>query len=194
MDRVKARVPEWHAAMARGFAAAPKCGAMTRAKTPCQCPRLRGTDRCHLHLHGKARDVADAARLASAQHRARSGNTIRRAEAEATIAAIARRQLHRAWKLDPTLPGSTLVLPYTDEGRARRWLLDTHGIDLDLEPHPFHANTDYPITPRAVDRLRWAAALHLAGRMDMARAARRVFVAVRDDLRYWANYHGMGSS
>jgi hypothetical protein len=43
-----------------------------------------------------------------------------------------------------------------------------------------------PITARAIDRLRWAATLHLSGRMDAERAARRVFVAMRDDLRFWA--------
>jgi len=28
---------------------APRCGATTRAGTPCQCPAIRGRKRCHLH-------------------------------------------------------------------------------------------------------------------------------------------------
>jgi hypothetical protein len=28
---------------------APRCGAKTRAGTPCQCPALRGRKRCRLH-------------------------------------------------------------------------------------------------------------------------------------------------
>jgi hypothetical protein len=28
---------------------APRCGARTRAGTPCQCPALRGRKRCRLH-------------------------------------------------------------------------------------------------------------------------------------------------
>jgi hypothetical protein len=28
---------------------APRCEAMTRAKTPCQCPAIRGRGRCRLH-------------------------------------------------------------------------------------------------------------------------------------------------
>lgn len=29
--------------------AAPRCGAKTRAGTPCQCPAIRGRSRCRLH-------------------------------------------------------------------------------------------------------------------------------------------------
>ena len=191
LETIRARAPTWLGAMRKGYAAAPKCGAMTRARTPCELARLPGADRCHHHLRGTARDEVDVARLRRAQKLlSRTTNAHHLARAEATIAAIARRQLHRAWKLDPTLPGSTLALPDNDEARVRAWLGDNHRIDLDQEPHPVHANADQLITARCIDRLRWAATLHLAGRMDAARAARRVFVAVRDDLKFWAKRNG----
>jgi glucans biosynthesis protein len=28
---------------------APRCGAMTRARTPCECPAIRGRARCRMH-------------------------------------------------------------------------------------------------------------------------------------------------
>lgn len=186
MDKLRARVPEWHAALRRGFAAAPRCGAKTRARTLCQRLPIPGTPHCYLHLHGKARDVADLKRKAIAEKKAGSTNVKLREEGLATLRTVQRRQTHRAWKIDPTVPGSTLTLPDHDEARVRRWLRDAHHVDLDQEPQPMHANTDHPITARCMDRLRWAATLRLSGRMDAERAARRVFVAVRDDLQFWA--------
>lgn len=189
LDRIRARVPEWHAAMRAGRDRAPKCGAKTRAGTPCARLPIPGTPHCYLHLHGKARDVADLKRKAIAEKRARSTNALLREEGLATLRTVQRRQLHRAWKLDPTIPGSTLTLTEADEARVRQWLRDTHHIDLDQEPHPVHA-TGQPITARATDRLRWAGTLHLAGRMDAEGAARRVFVAMRDDRAFWAKREG----
>lgn len=187
LEAIRARAPIWLDAMRKGYAAAPKCGAMTRAKTPCELARLPSADRCHHHLRGAARDEVDAARLLRAQKLlSRTTNARHIANANSTIAAVTRRQLHRAWKIDPTLPGSTLTLPDHDEARVSKWLMDTHQIDLDQEPQPMHANTGQPITARCIDRLRWVATLYLSGRMDAERAARRVFVAVRDDLKFWA--------
>lgn len=145
---------------------------------------MRGADRCSFHLHGKDRDAVDAARLLRAQKTlSRTTNALLRRKAMSTIASVTRRQTHRAWKVDPTIPGSTLTLPEHDEARVSRWLREVHR--LDLEHHLLHDN-GRPITARCIDRLRWAATLHLSGRMDAERAARRVFVAVRDDLRFWA--------
>ena len=191
LETIRAHAPKWLAAMSAGRANAPRCGAQTRAKTPCACPVMRGADRCHLHLHGKARDELDVKRAAAARKLlSRTTNTRHRASAKSALANVTRRQLHRAWKKDPTLPGSTLTLPDRDEARVSRWLRDTHRIDLDQEHHPVHANTNHPITARCIDRLRWAATLHLSGRMDAERAARRVFVAMRDDLKFWAKRNG----
>jgi hypothetical protein len=187
MARIKAGVPLWMEALARGRAAAPKCGAKTQAGTPCQRLPMPGTPHCYLHLHGPARDAADARRAVAAEKLARSTNTILREQALATLRNIARRQLHRAWKKDPTLPGSTLALDDHDEARVRRWLSDTHQVDL--ENRPLHAN-GHPITARAIDRLRWAGTLALTKRITPEAAARRVFLALRDDVRYWAKFHG----
>lgn len=187
MDRIKAGVPLWMEALARGKAAAPKCCAKTRAGTPCQRTRMRGGEHCYLHLHGSARDAIDLKRAVIAEKRARSTNTRNREMGWAALRNIARRQLHRAWKKDPTIAGTTLTLDDRDEARVRRWLSDTHRVDL--EHHPLHAN-GYPITARAIDRLRWAGTLALTKRITTQAAERRVFLALRDDLRYWAKFHG----
>jgi hypothetical protein len=110
-----------------------------------------------------------------------------RTDAEATLRAIARRQLHRAWKIDPSLPGSTLSLSAHDEARVIEWLRDTHNVDL--EHHPLHDN-GHPFSARCIDRLRWGAALSLTGRLDAEGGRRRVVVALRDDLKWWAKHHG----
>jgi hypothetical protein len=41
---------------------APRCGALTRRKTPCQCPAMRGRRRCRLH-GGKSTGPRTAAGL-----------------------------------------------------------------------------------------------------------------------------------
>lgn len=185
MDRIKARVPAWLEAMRAGKAAAPKCGAELRSGGKCRAVRMRGGDRCHLHLHGQQRDAIDAQRAIRAAKALRSTNSRNRANGERALAVIARRQLHRRWKVYPLEAGSTLELTNDDEARVRSWLRNTHSIDL--EHHPLHAN-GHPITARAIDRLRWAATLFLSGRMDAERAARRVFVAMRDDLKFWGKH------
>ena len=43
--------------------AAPRCGALTRRKTPCQCPAMRGRRRCRLH-GGKSTGPTTATGLA----------------------------------------------------------------------------------------------------------------------------------
>jgi hypothetical protein len=189
MDRIKAGASAWLETMRRGAAAAPKCGAKTRAGTPCQRLPIPGTPHCYLHLRGAARDAADQMRKTTAEKMVRSTNTIMREKGLATLRGIARRQLHKAWKLDPTLPGSTLTLPDRDEARVRAWLRDHHHINLDQKPCALHSNGQ-PITARAIDRLRWAGTLYLSSRMDAERATRRVFVAMRDDLRFWLKRNG----
>jgi hypothetical protein len=119
---------------------------------------------------------------------ARSSNAKRSAEGRTTLAVIARRQLHRAWKLDPTLPGTTLVLPDHDEKRVRRWLQDEHGIDL---AETMHA-TGHHLSARCVDRLRWAAALRLSQRVTETSARNRVAAALRDDLRWLQKHAALG--
>ena len=44
MKRIKARVSEWQASLAAGFAAAPRRKAKTKAGEPCHGVRMRGSD------------------------------------------------------------------------------------------------------------------------------------------------------
>jgi hypothetical protein len=186
MERIKARAHEWLAAMSAGRDAAPRCDAKTSAGKPCQSPRMRGADRCRLHVGGSQRDIIDAQRAKLAERMVRSTNAKLRAQGEAALRSIAKRRLHRAWQADPTLPGSTLTLPDHDEARVRRWLLEEHGIDLDKTTH----EGGFPLSYRAIDRLRWAAALCLTKRSPPPNAAKRVVAALRDDLKWWRKHHG----
>jgi hypothetical protein len=112
---------------------------------------------------------------------AHSENVIRRAEAEASLAAIARRRQHRAWLLDPRLPGSTVPhLNARDSLRVERWLADRNLCDA----RPMQA-TGRPPTPRCWDRMSWAAILVIGGRIDEQGARRRLESAIKDELAFW---------
>jgi hypothetical protein len=184
LDRIRARVPEWLAAMRAGRAAAPRCTAIKRDGHPCQRERMRGATKCEAHLQGAARDAVDLARLRRAQAALTSTNTKKRAEAERAIRVTKRRQTHRLWKLDPTYPGSTLELPANDERRVRGWLLHHHGIDLVF----FRHGTGHHLSARAVDRLRYAGLMSLTNRMTADGGWRRVVVALRDDAAWWRKH------
>lgn len=186
MKRIRERAPGWLTMMAEAYAAAPRCGAKCKKGGTCQHVRMRGSDRCHTHLQGPQRDILDAQRAERAEKMARSTNVKLRAQGEATLRAIAKRKLHRAWQADPTIPGSTLTLPERDEAAVRRWLLEEHCIDLDNTKH----EEGFPLSYRAIDRLRWAAALCLTKRSPPENAARRVEQALRVDLAWWRKHHG----
>jgi hypothetical protein len=187
IENIKATVPKWLAALAAGSAAAPKCEGVTRAGVRCGRVRMRGMSRCHNHLQGPQRDIADAERAAEAAKNARSTNPYRRERALRTLAAIERRRLHRVWKLDPTIPGTTLALPEHDERRVEGWLKAEHGIVLDDTKH----ETGDPLSARCVDRLRWAAALRLTGRVSEVSSRNRVAAALRDDLAWFEKMAAM---
>lgn len=187
MERLKARVPAWLAALAAGNAAAPRCGADTASGGTCGRLRMKGSSHCYLHLRGHQRDIVDRERAVRAAKSARSTNPRRRADGERALAAIQRRRLHRVWKLDPTLPGTTLALPDADERRVLSWLKDVHGIVLDETLH----ETGHRLSARCVDRLRWAAVLRLTLRVTEVSARNRVVAALRDDLRWFRKMSAM---
>ncbi len=184
LARIRARVPEWHAAMRAGHAAAPRCTATNRNGQPCQRERMRGAHKCAAHLKGAARDAIDLARLKRARAALSSSNTRKRSEAERAIQVIERRRLHRLWKLDPTLSGTTLELPAHDEQRVLDWLLTTHGVDL----HNYRHDTGHHLSARAVDRLRWGAVMTLGRRITAEDGRRRVVAALRDDRAWWLKH------
>jgi hypothetical protein len=112
---------------------------------------------------------------------AQSENAIRRAEAEAALAAIARRRQHRAWKLDPRLPGSTVPhLSVRDAARVERWLAERN-----LRGGRRLQATGRPPTPRCWDRMMWTAILGIGGRIDEGGARRRLELAVKDEVAFW---------
>jgi hypothetical protein len=148
---------------------------------------MRGADKCRHHLKGTQRDIVDRQRAITAGKLARSSNAVQRCRAQRALAAIARRGLHRAWKLDPTLPGSTLVLSDGDEARVLAWLEVEHGIVLGTTEH----EGGWPVSYRCIDRLRWAAALKLTERITTESALLRVKAAMRDDVAWWRRFHGV---
>jgi hypothetical protein len=135
---------------------------------------------CSRHCRGRARDKIDAARVERLLREAQSQNVIRRTEAEAALAALARRRLHRAWLLDPRLPGSTVPhLSARDSLRVERWLAERNL----CEARPLQA-TGRPPTPRFWDRMTWAAILAIGGRIDEQGARRRLELAVKDEVAF----------
>jgi hypothetical protein len=137
---------------------------------------------CSRHCRGGARDKIDAARVGRLLREAQSENVIRRSEAEAALAAIARRQTHRAWRIEPRLPGSTVPhLSDRDAARVERWLAERNM----CEDRPLPA-TGHPPTPRCWDRMTWAAILAIGGRIDEQGARRRLELAVKDEVAFRA--------
>src|SRR4051794_8984697 len=131
-----AHVRRWMAALNEGARKAPRCGAMTKLGVPCQKLRLIGGDRCRHHVHGKQRDELDARRELRLQRIAAGGASScqgRRGEADARKAlfVIRRRRLLRAWRKDPTIPGSTIELTPVDEARVGKLLDEEFNIAFD---------------------------------------------------------------
>ena len=172
-----AHLDRWRAALMAGQRAAAKCEATTRTGAQCRFHVIPGTRRCTHHLVGAERDAYDRNRIPKLQRMIdrNVGGRITIARARKSLANIARRQLHRLWKIAPDAPGSTLGLPPRDEQRVRNWLRN-HGIDLD-------APAQY-LTPRCIDRVRWAAFMKLRGGMPNEAARRRLVLALRDDTRW----------
>jgi hypothetical protein len=181
-------IDRWRRAMADGYAKAPRCEHIRRNGVRCKRPSMRDArwlglrSLCSSHCKGCARDKIDAAREEQRRREAQSENFIRRSEAEASLAAIARRKLHRAWLLDPRLPGCTVPhLSARDSARVERWLADRNLRD----DRPLQS-TGYPSTPRCLDRLTWTAILAIGGRTDEAGARRRLELALKDEGAFFA--------
>src|SRR5687768_12269136 len=97
----------------------PRCTALTRERRPCRHFALPGTTRCNHHLTGSARDRYDAARIPRLTAILDRKTGVEAERASRALAAIRRRQLHRAWKSDPAIPGSTTPqLSASDAGRV----------------------------------------------------------------------------
>jgi hypothetical protein len=79
-----------------------------------------------------------------------------------------------------------LALPEADERRVRQWLKDVHAVDLGVTEH----GAGHPLSARCVDRLRWAGAMFLSGRITTESAQRRVMAALRDDAKWWLKHYG----
>jgi hypothetical protein len=189
LQAIRQRVPEWLAALRKGYAKAPRCGAPRRDGKTCTRLRMKGGAHCYLHLHGDARTTADLERGMKARRLLNSTNVRHRKEAESAVRNINRRLLQLHWKCqNPDVPGSTLDVPPADERRLRKHLMLKYDIDL----HQFRHIGLFPergLSPRAIDRLRWAAVLELTNRVSATSAGNRVRAAIRDDLA-WFLKHG----
>jgi hypothetical protein len=177
----------WRKAMADGYAKAPRCKHIRRNGFQCSRPAMREARRlglpslCPSHCKGRARDKIDADREKRLLREAQSLNAIRRSEAEASLAAIARRRMHRGWLIDPRIPGSTVPhLNVRDSERVQRWFLARNLRD----DRPLPA-TRRPPTPRCWDRLTWAAILAIGGRIGERGASLRLASALSDEVVFW---------
>ena len=95
----------------------------------CRKTALKFADRCRHHCQGRERDLTDEKRLPWLRSMALRFPGKRR-QAERSIERIFVRRLHRAWQLDPELPGATMRLGPGDEARVERWLIE-RGVILD---------------------------------------------------------------
>ncbi|HYI82853.1 MAG TPA: hypothetical protein VEX11_06545 [Acetobacteraceae bacterium] len=114
-----------------------RCGAPTRAGTPCRCVAVRGHDRCALHL-GLAQ--ASARRVRLLERAAQGDATPEQAERAGVRAAVNRQRL--LWRRDPWAVGATLDLG--DAQSAMEAALRGTGHD-----HPRR------LPPAVLDGLRW---------------------------------------
>jgi hypothetical protein len=136
---------------------------------------------CWLHLHGAKRDLVDIAREQRLLREAQSDNKIKRSEAVRSLAAIARRRMHRSWKIDARLPGATVpVLQERDAERVERWLLE-RGF---RQGHILPATGRLP-SPRFWDRVFWAAVLALGSRLSETASRLRLELALKDEVAFW---------
>jgi hypothetical protein len=175
-------VSRWLNAMWAGRRAAPKCEGDTKTGARCCGQRLYGSIRCIHHTRGAERDRVDMARLERQRRFAHSNCASERASALRQIRNIERRLLHRYWKINPEAEGSTLELSSSDELKARQYLRSGFGLDIEA----VDGVTGKPLTPRAVDRARWAAYLGMTARCADEAARRRVASLLRDERQYWA--------
>ena len=170
-SRDAAHLARWFGAMNAGRARR-QCSATAKTGAQCRNTALKFADKCQLHCHGRERDFADEKRLPWLRNIALKFPGKRR-QAELSIERIFVRRLHRAWKLNPELPGSTLGLSASDEIRVERWLIER---DIYL--------AGGRRTAQCRDRLRWAAFLSLGGKLDDLAARRRIEGALRDEERW----------
>jgi hypothetical protein len=173
----------WLLAQWEGRKKAPKCDALTREGKPCRRDRLRGADRCGHHVQGAERDRVDRLRLARLHReltRTSCEGLQRRIRRQ--LRNIEKRSLHRAWLRDPTIEGSTIDISVADDQSVRTCLRDELGIDIEQPDRV----TEQDLTPRAVDRAKWAAYLLLQGTIDHEAARRRIASLLVAERRYWA--------
>ena len=100
---------------------------------------------------------------------------IPRGSLEATVNAIRRRNLRREWRRNPAIPGATLTLSPSDEARVHAFVLRIAGVRI-----------ENLATPRATDRIKWAAALALSKRCTEATAPREIGRALNDERKWMA--------
>ena len=120
--RDPAHLARWLTALTEGKNRLPRCVGTTKLGRKCKHIAMIGSDRCCFHLVGAERDRVDQIRIARYRRLSRLSDIGERGreKARTALAHIERRRLHRAWKLDPTIPGTTLVLnPHHEKQRSR---------------------------------------------------------------------------
>jgi hypothetical protein len=188
-SRDPAHLRRWLTALMAGRMAAPTCDGITRTGSPCRRQRLHGSRFCSYHAKGAERDRVDQLRLARQHKRALSASASERGRALQQLGDIERRLLYRAWRKDPLIEASTLELSPDDEARVREFLL-RRGLDLDAPDRV----TGEPLTPRAIDRARWAAQRGISQLADERGVRRRIEDLLRDERRFWVAHKAVSGA
>ncbi len=195
-------ISRWAQALTAGRRAAPKCEGDTASGAPCQSCRCEGARHCRHHLHqGRAEDRERAEKRLEKRHAdvlKFGGTAIQVHRAHAGLRRLARLRLHRRWKHDPRVEGSTIAFAdEADQVRVRRWLVSNCGVDIAA---PVVACSDvqaHMSSPRALDRCLWAGWRIVRSNVGLTdqfieNAKLRVKAAVRDDARFWASWAALG--
>lgn len=195
-SRHPAHIHRWVQAGVAARRLMPKCEAIAK-KTGVRCAHIPVAGRrfCFHHICGaEAREVDLAMEQRNAEILQKGSIPVIEERARKSMARIARRRVHRTWRIDPRAPNvSTLEICELDEQRVRAWLIGLCGVNLD-KPLP---GVGCEATARCRDRLRWAAWRVLRrgknASDDFISAARlRVAAAIRDDQRFWEKWDRLG--
>ena len=175
IEAVRAGIPRWHAALAKGQQRAPKCDCILRSGRRCRNPSIREAGnlqppvhRCRLHMPRDIWSKIDYLRRDRGRMLSRSSNSLLRAKGQAILRQIEIREQLNRWKIDPEIEADMFVLSTGDQKRVDKWLTE-RGFDLDHLPE-----TGRPMTPCRRGFVNLRVALHLSGRLteSLAHAGR----------------------
>lgn len=176
-----ARNAGWLSTMRAAKENAPRCTSIRKNGMKCERVAVKGSAHCCRHMSFAEQRRIDDARYIKAQQtidRLASPTIVERARR--VMLTIERRRLLALWSRgggnQAEVPGMTITLSHGDSVAVANLLKNLSQIDI----------FDQRLTPRCIDRCRWAAYLHLIGKLDFGAYDRRIKNALRREAEYWS--------